>query len=122
MMDGRWTIVRDVAPATRDLNRRRRRVLARCFCGRECIIWLDDIQQGRSHGCRSRRCQALFEASCAVRVALSEWAHGKPGTHPFELMADPIGGHRDDVAASLTMAFDKLFRRGAKEAQLECEE
>ncbi|HMJ11005.1 MAG TPA: hypothetical protein VK524_06335 [Polyangiaceae bacterium] len=122
-MISRWTIVRTLPSAVRDGDgRKRRRAVARCFCGREFKIWLDDIgTRRRSHGCRSKLCLAHFEASQAVAKALDEWAHGKRGTHPFELIGDDYA-RREQIAEALLAHFEQLFRVRAQDALLSFEE
>lgn len=45
----------------------------RCVCGVERIVWLEDLEQGRSTGCESRRCSARFLASQDMRSMLTHW-------------------------------------------------
>lgn len=123
-MKSRWSIVREAPAGVRDVNggRSRRRVRVRCFCGHEAIVWLEDIEQERSHGCRSRRCLAHFEAAQAVRHAIERWAHGAPGRHPFEALGDPLMAQREEIAAAMADAFDQLFRTRVQQSMQAWEE
>lgn len=120
-MISRWTIVRALPSGIRD-GRRRRRAVARCFCGRESIVWLDDIgARRRSHGCRSKQCMWQFEASQAIAHALDLWVHGKPGTHPLELIGEDYA-RREHIAEAIIAHFEKVFRDRAHDALLPFEE
>lgn len=48
----------------------RARVLCRCVCGHEQIVWVGDIQRGRSNGCRFAACRHRHEAARALRMTL----------------------------------------------------
>lgn len=66
---GRWTITRRATPELRD-GCMRPRVFCRCVCGWEQIVWVGDIQRGRSLGCRFAACRHRHEASQALRKVL----------------------------------------------------
>lgn len=72
---GRWTIVSRAKSLPRRPGRPclRARVHVRCVCNHESTVWLEDIEQGRSGGCRSRSCHARFLASRNMRALLTGW-------------------------------------------------
>ena len=72
---GRWTIIARAVPLRRrpSVPAIRARVHVRCVCGVERIIWLEDLESGRSRGCESRRCAARFLASADIRAMLDGW-------------------------------------------------
>ncbi len=75
MQTGRWTIVARAVPLRRrpSVPAIRARVHVRCVCGIERIIWLEDLESGRSRGCESRRCAARFLASADIKEMLEGW-------------------------------------------------
>lgn len=75
MQTGRWTILARATPLRRrpSVPAIRARVHVRCVCGVERIIWLEDLESGRSRGCESRRCAARFLASADIREMLDGW-------------------------------------------------
>lgn len=72
----RWTVIRESSPAKRrpSDDGLRRRVLVECVCKWRAVLWLQDIQQGLSTGCRSSRCRARHEAAVELRAQLTERA------------------------------------------------
>ncbi len=75
MTGGRWTIVaRRARVQRRPGEAPRERVLVRCVCGFERIVWLQDIQTGRTTGCDSRLCAARHLAAEDIRAALRGWS------------------------------------------------
>lgn len=72
---GRWTVLARAVPLRRrpSVPAIRARVHVRCVCGTERIIWLEDLESGRSRGCESRRCAARFLASADIREMLTGW-------------------------------------------------
>lgn len=68
---GRWTVIRLATPEPRD-GCMRARVLCRCVCGHEQMVWLGDIQRGRSVGCRFASCRHRWEATRALRKVLPQ--------------------------------------------------
>lgn len=66
---GRWTVLRLATPELRDGDMRSR-VLCRCVCGWEQMVWLGDIQRGRSLGCKHAACRHRYDAAQALRRAL----------------------------------------------------
>lgn len=68
---GRWTVVRRATPELRD-GCMRPRVVCRCVCGWEQIVWVGDIQRGRSTGCRFASCRHRVEARTALRRVMPE--------------------------------------------------
>lgn len=74
-MHGRWTIVARTGRAQRRPGEAlRERVRVRCVCAYERVIWLQDLQTGRSTGCDSRLCAARYLAADDIRTALSGWS------------------------------------------------
>lgn len=63
---GRWTVVRRATPELRD-GCMRPRVVTRCVCGWEQIVWVGDIQRRRSLGCRFAACRHREIARQALR-------------------------------------------------------
>lgn len=75
MTQGRWTIVARVARGQRRPGEAmREKVLVRCVCGLERIVWLQDMQTGRTTGCDSRACAARYLVADDIRHALSDWS------------------------------------------------
>ena len=72
---GRWTILARATPQPRRRSppHLRARVHVRCVCGLAHTVWLEDIEQGRSTGCSSRRCFARYQASHDLRAALTRF-------------------------------------------------
>lgn len=55
---GRWCIVREAAPEMRAGRKGSiTRVLARCCCGDERVVWWEDLRAHRSTGCHRGRCR-----------------------------------------------------------------
>jgi hypothetical protein len=86
---GRWTIVSRATPQPRRPSQPylRARVHVRCVCSLESVVWLEDIEQGRSGGCRSRSCHARFLASRTMRALLTRWIADERGA--LEELAGP---------------------------------
>jgi hypothetical protein len=93
MDTGRWTIIRHEAPERRrpSCPQQRRRVLARCVCGLEKVVWTDDIVAGRSTGCDSHRCKARWEVACDFRKRLDAWLH-ETGRLELKEMREQLAG------------------------------
>lgn len=69
----RWTVLRNTAPAKRRPSESnvRERVLCRCVCGCEQIVWMEDLKTERSKGCSSTLCRSRWEAANVARVAMN---------------------------------------------------
>lgn len=76
MQTGRWTILARAPSRQRRPSRPhlRARVVVRCVCGVQRTVWLEDLEQGRSTGCESRRCHARFLAVQDLRAKLTRQA------------------------------------------------
>jgi hypothetical protein len=80
---GRWTVVRKATPVTRRGTKMRPRLVVRCSCGIERIVFREDLQvslKGRrgSLGCGSMRCCMRTAAVEEVQRALRTIANGDP--------------------------------------------
>lgn len=77
---GRWTVLRYAQPAKRRANDRgvRARVYVRCVCGREKLLWLEDLLGGRSAGCRSIKCQIRNDTASSLCRMIDELTRGDP--------------------------------------------
>lgn len=104
---GRWTVVARAAPMQRrpSMPALRARVHVQCVCGVERIIWLEDLESGRSRGCESRRCAARFLASQDVRVMLDSWV-AKDRAAMLRAMAEAV----DHVTRARTRLIDEAIR------------
>lgn len=73
----RWTFVRYSTPAQRRPSDHgvRQRGLARCVCGYERIVWLEDLTRGRSTGCPKGRCRARFDVAEELRALATKMRH-----------------------------------------------
>lgn len=59
---GRWEVVRRAAPAQRYREPgTRARVLVRCVCGLEQLVFVCDLQSRKTRGCTSLRCRMRWE-------------------------------------------------------------
>lgn len=66
---GRWTVVRRATPEQRG-DSMRARVLCRCVCGIENVVWVGDLQRERSLGCKYASCRHRHAAETALRRVL----------------------------------------------------
>lgn len=71
----RWAFLRAAAPGTRR-GKSRARALVRCSCGLEQVAWVEDIRSDRSHGCRSKACQARWNAVQELRPRIEALLEG----------------------------------------------
>lgn len=70
---GRWTVVGLAPSASRYTEQYRRvRVRVRCACGALRIVFLSDLQSGKSAGCKGKRCQLRWQAVDLVREVAGE--------------------------------------------------
>lgn len=109
MMGQRWTIVARCARGQRRPGEAmRERVQVRCVCGFERVVWLQDMQTGRTTGCDSRICAARYLAAEDIRVALRGWSD-----HELRTLEDAVGPR----ATALRRALGDLARE--REASIE---
>jgi hypothetical protein len=75
---GRWTVVRRSTPAKRrpSDNGDRQRVIARCVCGVEATVWVQDLVDGRSMGCRLLLCRTRNQAVGELEVTIDRLLTG----------------------------------------------
>jgi hypothetical protein len=99
---GRWTIVaRRARVQRRPGEAPRERVLVRCVCGQERVVWLQDMQTGRTTGCESRLCAARYLVADEIRTTLTGW-----GAREHQLLS----GLKGPAARHLRSAIEELER------------
>ena len=109
MMGQRWTIVARCARGQRRPGEAmRERVQVRCVCGFERVVWLQDMQTGRTTGCDSRICAARYLAAEDIRAALRGWSD-----HELATLEAAVGPR----ATALRRALGDLARE--REASIE---
>lgn len=76
---GRWKVERYAPPAHRAGDAYMRpRVLVRCACGHEQLVFEVDLKRGRTGGCRSSRCREhAKQRELAQALGLLEALHGQ---------------------------------------------
>ena len=74
---GRWTVLKKLPPAKHRPSDTgvRVRYLARCICGLEKPVWIQDLQRGR-RGCRSADCMADERAYKRIDVVIDVRVRG----------------------------------------------
>jgi len=110
----RWRVIREVTPAKRypSSRQRNRRLLVRCTCGVERVVFECDMLAGRTHGCRSDKCRAAWQAVEAIRKKLRTWVRA-PELKPMGEVASALDPIRDHVATVMCEAMDKwLLEQG----------
>lgn len=122
MMGQRWTIVARCARAQRRPGEAmRERVQVRCVCGLERVVWLQELQMGRTTGCYSRICAARYLAAEDIRNALRGWSDHELAT--LEAAVGPraialrraLGDLAREREASIERVID-TFLHGPREA------
>lgn len=78
-------------------------------------MWARDIEQGRSHGCRSKSCRLQFEACEVARTALESWAFGNPGAHPLDALGDQPE-QREAISTLIAASIQVICREKARAA------
>lgn len=70
----RWLVVRHATPAQRNVGRPlwQARVVVRCVCGTQRIVWEWDLVHGRSRGCPSAACRRVSARSEVVMAAVDK--------------------------------------------------
>lgn len=67
----RWTVIRRATPEQRDGDMRAR-VVCKCACGWEQIVWVGDLQRKRSLGCRFAACRHRYASAQRLRRVLPQ--------------------------------------------------
>jgi hypothetical protein len=90
---GRWTVIRAAAPEQRRPSSpaKRARALVVCVCGYRKIVWQDDLHEGRSTGCESRRCMVRYQVVDELMPELSKWMMSPEG----QKLASELKGRLD---------------------------
>lgn len=117
---GRWTVLRYAAPAMRreSDHGNRRRVYCRCVCGREEVLWVQDLLAGRTTGCKSIKCRARNDAVAAVTRLLDDLATGDRAARAManrfkaKLAQWQVETRREERIAAERRLADELAGRG----------